>query len=317
VVGPLGRRIGLALLTAFLTSLLVYASLDLAPGDPITALTKGRPASPELVASLREQYRLDDPFPVRYAAWLADALQGNFGRSIAFRQDVAGLIAARLETTLWLASMAAVLILVFGIGIGLLAALRPGRADSISMLVATVLAAIPPFVAGLVLIWVFAVLLRWLPAFGSGQGEGVVGRVQHLALPAVALAIGAIAYVARISRAALRTELQSEHTMTAVSRGLRGSEVVRRHVLRNAAGPIVTVAGLVVAGLIAGTAVVEKMFALNGIGSLLIDSVNANDFPVVQAIALIAALVFVVVNTGVDLLYGVLDPRIRDRDLVR
>jgi peptide/nickel transport system permease protein len=304
------RRLGLAALTVLVTSFVVYSSLYLAPGDAITSLTRGRPASPELVASLREQYRLDDPFVVRYLTWLGDALRGDFGESVAFRQDVGDLISSRLPTTIWLAAMASILIIGFGLAVGLGSALRPGTTDTTLMVGATVLAATPTFVAGLLLVWIFAVNWGWFPSFGSGQDEGVTGRLRHLTLPAIALAVGAIAYVARIVRTSLRAELDSEHTTTAVARGLSRRDVLRRHVFRNAAGPIITVSGLVVAGLIAGTAVVEKLFALNGIGSLLIDSVDANDFPVVQAIALIAVVAFIVVNTVVDILVRLLDPRI-------
>jgi peptide/nickel transport system permease protein len=310
VVGFVLRRLALAALTVLVTSFVVYSSLYLAPGDAITSLTRGRPASPELIASLREQYRLDDPFLVRYLSWLGDALRGDFGQSVAFRQDVGGLITARLGTTLWLATMASILIIGVGLAVGLVSALRPGATDSAFMLGATVLAATPTFVVGLVLIWVFSVSWGWLPSFGSGQGEGVAGRLRHLTLPSIALAVGTIAYVARIVRTSLRAELDGEHTMTATSRGLSRRDVLRRHVFRNAAGPIITVSGLVVAGLIGGTAIVEKLFALNGIGSLLIDSVDANDFPVVQAIALIAVVVFIIVNTTVDVVAGLLDPRI-------
>ena len=313
IVRSVGRRVGFAIITVLVTSFVVYGSLYLAPGDAITALTRGRPASPELIESLREQYRLDDPFLVRYLSWLGDAATGDFGRSVAFRQDVADLLGDRLATTLWLAGLSAVLILVLGLAVGTVAALSPGRIDTATMLGATVLAATPVFVAGVVLIWVFAVVLGWLPAFGSGEGGSVLDRLRHLVLPAVALAAGTIAYVARIVRTALRAELAAEHTQTAVARGLHPWTVLRRHVLRNGAAPILTVSGLVVAGLIGGTAIVEKIFALNGIGALLIDSVAANDFPVVQAIALLAVVVFVVVNTLVDVTVTFLDPRVTRR----
>jgi peptide/nickel transport system permease protein len=168
---------------------------------------------------------------------------------------------------------------------------------------------VPSFVAAIGLIWLFAVRLGWFPAIGSGTGLG--GRIRHLALPAVALALAQLAYVARIARAASREELGREHVETARARGLAPSQIARRHVVRNAMIPILTVSGLTIAGLLATSVVVERAFNLDGLGSLLVDAVVRKDFAVVQAVSLLLVTAFVVVNTLVDLLYGVLDPRVR------
>jgi peptide/nickel transport system permease protein len=205
--------------------------------------------------------------------------------------------------------MASALIVGGGVTLGLVAGIRGGLLDK-GVLLATVIGqAVPSFVAAMVLIWLFAVQLGWFPAIGSGSGLG--GRLQHLVLPSIALALAQLAYVARITRAATRQELGREHIETARARGLAPSQITRRHVVRNAMIPIVTVSGLTVAGLLATTVVVERAFNLDGVGSLLVEAVVRKDFAVTQAVSLVLVTAFVVVNALVDLLYGVLDPRVR------
>lgn len=296
----------LAVLVA--TSFLVFAGLYLAPGSPESFLLAGKTVSPETVASIRAQYNLDDPFLVRYWDWITDALRADFGQSLIFRQDVAGLVWSRVPTTVFLAAYASLLILAGGIALGAAAALRRGLVDSAVLLATTVAVGTPAFVAAIVLITVFAVDLGWFPAFGGG--EGIAGRLEHLTLPAVALALSYLALVARVTRSAMIDELGREHVETARSRGIPEPYVVWRHVFRNALIPITTISGLVVAGLLTGAVVVETAFGLNGLGSLLVQSVNVKDFPVVQAIALILVAVFIVANTIVDLLYRAIDPRV-------
>jgi peptide/nickel transport system permease protein len=294
--------------TLFVSSFVIYLSLYLAPGNPIATLSGGRTLPPESVAILEQRYHLDEPFIVRYWHWLTSALQGDLGVSIGLRQEVSDLILARIGTTMQLVAFASVIILVVGIGLGVLSALRPGAIDTGVLVVTTMMAALPAFVASTFLISVFSVQLGWFPALGTG--DGVVDQLRHLTLPAVALAAASMALVARITRASVRAELRREHVQTAVSRGLTRREVVRRHVLRNAAIPITTVAGITIASLIALAAVVERAFALNGLGSYLVAAAASKDFAVVQGISLVLVTVFVVLNTIVDLLYAVLDPRV-------
>jgi peptide/nickel transport system permease protein len=201
-----------------------------------------------------------------------------------------------------------VLILVFGVGAGVVAGLRRGALDSSIIAVSTLLAAVPSFVAAIVLIAVFAVDLHWLPALGNGSGFG--GTIQHLTLPAIALAASAFAVVTRVTRVTVRSELSLEHVQTAVSRGIPWPLVVRRHVLRNASIPITTVVGITVTSLFALCAVVEQAFNLNGIGAALIQAALEKDFGVVQGISLVLVGAFVIANAAVDLLYAFLDPRV-------
>ena len=303
------RRLLMLVATLLVSSFVIFSSLYLAPGNPIATLSGGRSLPPEAVAVLEHRYHLDEPFLVRYWDWLTGALHGDFGISIGQRQEVSSLIAARIGTTLELVAYASLIILIVGVALGVVAGLRPGGVDTVVLVVTTVLAALPAFVASTLLISTFSVSLGWFPALGNG--DGVFGRIQHLTLPAIALAAASLALVARVTRTSVRGEMQGEHVQTAVSRGLPQRTIVRRHVLRNAAIPITTVAGITIASLIALAAVVERAFSLNGLGSYLVAAAESKDFAVVQAISLVLVTVFVVLNTIVDLLYAVLDPRVK------
>ncbi len=302
------QRLALLATTLVVASFAIYSALYAAPGNPIATLTGGRTPTPEAIAVLEARYHLNDPFLVRYWDWLVGALHGDLGVSIPLHQEVSTLIGERIGTTAALVAYAAVIILVVGVGLGILGALRPGAVDGAVIVFTTISAALPSFVASIVLLLVFAVNLGWFPAFGTGTG--VVDGFRHLTLPACALALTSIALVARITRAAVRDELGREHVQTAISRGIPFPAVVRRHVLRNAAIPITTVAGLTIASLIALSSVVERAFALNGLGSYLVQAALSKDFAVVQGISLVLVVAFVVVNVIVDLLYATLDPRV-------
>jgi peptide/nickel transport system permease protein len=303
------RRLVLLAVTLLAASFAIYGALYLSPGSPIATLTGGRTPSPDAIAVLKERYHLNEPFFTRYWHWLADALTGNLGVSIPLHQDVSTLIAQRAPTTAGLVLYASLLITAFGVGLGVLAGLRPGWVDTSVILITTISAAIPAFIAAIVLILVFGVDLRWFPTVGAGHG--FFDGVYHLTLPALALAASALALVARVTRTAVREELAKEHVQTAVGRGLPRRVVIQHHVIRNAAIPITTVSGLTVASLLAISAVVERAFAVNGLGSYLVQAALSKDLAVVQGISLVLVVAFVVLNTGVDVLYAVLDPRIK------
>jgi peptide/nickel transport system permease protein len=303
------RRLALLVLALVVSSFVVFLSLDLAPGDPLATLTGGRTLPPGALAALRHQYHLNDPMLVRYWHYITGVvLHFDLGTSIQYREPVTTLISQRIGVTVDLVLYAAVLIVVFGVGFGLLAGLRRGVMDNTVVAVSTILAAIPSFVAAIVLISVFAVKLGWFPALGTGTGVG--GTIKHLTLPAIALAASAVAIVVRVTRVTVRSELGQEHVQTAVSRGIPWRLVVRRHVLRNAAIPITTVLGITITSLFALSAVVEQAFNLNGIGSALVQAALSKDFGVVQGISLLLVGAFVIANALVDLLYAVLDPRV-------
>lgn len=303
-----GTRIGGMLLTLLIASMVIFGALYVAPGSPLTYLTHGRSMPKSAIADLKHQYRLDEPLPAQYWHWLTSALHGDFGKSIIFRDDVSSLLEPRAVNTIALIAVSAVVIIVLGLGIGIFAGLRPGRTSSALIGLSTIGMAIPSFVVAVVLTLIFAVDLRWFPAFSSGSGFG--DRLYHLVLPATALALSSVAFVSRLTQTAVQHELGADHVQTAMSRGLPYRAVVRKHVLRNAGIPMLTVSGLTVAGLIASSVVVEQVFQLNGLGSYLVSAVQQKDFPVVQAICLIYVMAFIVLNTVIDLAYSLLDPRI-------
>ena len=303
-----GARVTGLLVTLFFASLVVFSALYAAPGSALTYLTHGRTMTPEAIAELKAEYHLDQPVWQQYLHWLGGAAHGDFGSSIIYHQSVSSLIGSRAGITSLLVVLAALVVMTVGLLVGTFAGLRPGLASRSTMAGATALMAVPTFVGAVVLIVLFAVDRPWFPAFGAGAGFG--DRLFHLVLPSVALALASVAFVARLAQAAIRQELGADHVQTAISRGLPRSVVVRRHVLRNAAMPVLTVAGLTVAGLIAGSVVIEQVFQLGGLGQFLVSSVQQKDFPVVQAICLIYVAAFIVLNTLIDLAYTLLDPRV-------
>jgi len=302
------RRLAMLAGTLLVASFVIFGSLYVAPGSPLAALSGGRALPPSSLHVLELRYHLNAPFLAQYWYWLDGALHGNLGISITLRENVSTLIASRVWTTAGLVLYASVIIALIGIGLGIVSGLRPGKVDTSSLVATALTAAVPSFVAAIVLILLFAVRLRWFPALGNGSG--LLSDVQHLTLPAIALALSSLAIVARVTRTAIREEAGREHVQTAVSRGIPARQLVRRHILRNAAIPITTITGITVASLIAVAAVVETAFSLNGLGSYLVQAAQTKDLAVVQGISLVLVTAFVVVNLVVDVLYALLDPRV-------
>ncbi|MGW1007416.1 ABC transporter permease [Streptomyces sp. NPDC002520] len=307
----LTRRLSALVLLMLATSFIVFSAMYLAPGSPESFLARGNSVTADTLQAIRDQYHLGDPFLQRYVTWLGSFLHGDFGQSLQFRQPVGGLIASRITTTVALVAYASVLILVSGILIGVIAAVKRGTVDSAAIIATTVAMGTPSFVAAIGLTSLFAVTLGWFPAFGAG--DGFFDRIWHLTLPAVTLALSSAALVARATRSAMLSELGKEYIETARVRGVPGRRIVWRHAFRNAMAPVVTLAGLVISGLLVTTTLVETAFGLNGMGSLLVQSVNSKDFPVTQAIVLIIVGVFAVCNLLVDLVYPLIDPRVRGK----
>jgi peptide/nickel transport system permease protein len=309
----LPRRLGAFVLTLVVSSFVIFAGMYAAPGDPLTFLIKNpEDRTPDRVAAVRAEYHLDDSLLNQYLSWGRDVLHGDFGTSFVYKQPVSDLMVTRLPVTLTLVAMAALLFIVFGVLLGVVSALRRGTAIDASITgVTTFLTSIPNFVVALVLVSVFSVQLRWFEV--SGDGEGFGDRIYHLTLPAIALAIGALAVVSRVTRQTMVEQQSLEHVDVARSFGLPRRKIIWRHVLRNSLGPVVTMCGLIIASMLAGTVVIESVFGLNGVGSMLVDSINAHDFPVVQAILLYMVVAYMTVTIIVDLLYPLIDPRTRER----
>lgn len=301
-----GRRLASLVLTLLATSFLVFGAVHLTPGDPARAML-GPHATPAAIAAIHAQYHLDDPFLVQYAHWLGGLSRGDFGRSIQFRQDVTSVLAPRIAVTGELVAYAAALTML-GVLLGVAAAVRPGVVDTGIVVSTTVATAMPSFVVAILLVAIFGVKLGWLPVVGVGDGP--VSRLEHLTMPAVALAVSLVGLLARVTRAGVLDQLGREHVEVARARGVPWLRVVRRHALRNALGPILTVGGTLVAGILVTTSIVETAFGIHGLGELLVKSVAQKDLPVVQALALLTVVVFVVMNLVIDVVAALVDPRV-------
>lgn len=299
-------RLGGLALTLFLSSAVIFSALLLTPGDPIAALAGGAKPTPELIAQIRAEYHLDDPIWSRYLSWLGGVLSGDFGRSFVYQTDVLTLVAPRFGITLQLVLLTLLLIVVFGMGSGVLAATRGPRVDRAVSIATSLGMALPTFVVAILLIWIFAKSLGWFPVYGQG-GSGL-DRVWHLTLPAVSLAVLFIAYISRVTRSALVAQLHAEHVETARVRGIPRGRIFRVHVFRNAAPQILAISGTTVAGLFAASAIAEQAFGLGGLGSLLVEAAARKDLPVVQVVSLLFVAIFVVLNAVADLVSAAIDP---------
>lgn len=303
-----GRLTGL-LVTLFLASIVVFASLYLAPGGPEAVILGGRTPTPEMLEAARARYSLDDPLWLRYLHWAGGFITGDLGTSFVGGQEVAARIAAAAPTSITLITSAVLLILVLGAGLGLVAALSSPRIDRFIGVLSGLMAGTPSFVSSTIAIAVFAVLLGWFPAYGQ-PGEGLNG-LRGFILPAICLALSAAPLLLRVTRQSVHDELHREYVLTARVRGESPTNVVMRHVLPNAAAPILTAAGLVIAALLAASVVVEYAFGLQGIGSLLVSAVNQKDFPTVQALTMLLVTIFVATNALIDIYVQATDPKVR------
>ncbi len=306
------RRVAALAGTLVFVSLLVFAVVRVLPGDPALIIL-GLEANPDSVARVRQELGLDRPMPVQYAQWVGRALRGDLGRSIQYDLPVSTLILTRLPVTLPLTLLAAGLMIGAAIPLGVFAATRHRRwGDYLAMILSQLGVAVPGFWAGLLLILFFSVHLGWVQAGGfDGWGQGVWPALRSLLMPAAALGLFQFAVLARTTRSAVLEVLREEYVKTARAKGLAERRVLFRHALRNALIPIVTVAGVQLGQLLAGSIILESVFYLPGLGRLTLAAISARDLPVVQGVVLFVASMIVMVNAAVDILYGLLDPRIR------
>ncbi|MBA8848714.1 ABC transporter permease [Microcella alkalica] len=299
-------KIGALLLTLFLSSVVIFSAVLLTPGDPVVALAGGVRPTPEMIDAIREQYQLDQPVWVQYLSWVGSVLTGDLGTSFVYKTEVIDLIAPRFGITFLLVIYTLVLIVVFGVGSGILAAVRRGRVEQAVLVGTSLGVAMPTFVVAIVLIWIFGRVLGWFPVYGPG--EGLLDNLYHLTLPAVSLAVLYIAYISRITRGAVVAQLSSEHVETARVRGIPPSRIFRRHVFLNASPQLLSVAGTTIASLFAVAAIAEHAFGLGGIGVLLTEAAARKDLPVVQTLSLMLVALFVVLNAMVDVVIAIIDP---------
>ena len=285
-------------------SILLFFMLRLLPGDPAQVLA-GQMASPEEIENIRTQLGLDRPIYEQYLSYLSRLVRLDLGRSARTQNPVIEEIWARLPNTMLLAVVAISLACLFGIPAGIISAMRPYTwVDYLVTMTALFGISMPVFWLGLMLVVLFSVILRWLPAGGTGGW-------QHVVLPSVTLASFVVAFIARMTRSTMLETLSQDYTTTARSKGLRENVVVIKHALKNALIPIVTVVGLQFGLLLGGAVLTETVFAWPGIGRLIVDSILARDYPVIQGTILIFGLLYILVNLAVDLAYALIDPRIR------
>src|SRR5436309_2243628 len=306
------RRVLSTLPVMGIVALFVFSLLYIAPGDP-AAVIAGDQASPADVERIRQSLGLDRPFLVQFGSWLWHILHGDLGTSIFTNLPVSAMIAQRIEPTFSLMAITLVLTILVAVPLGVVAAWKAGSwVDRIIMAFAVFGFSLPVFVVGYVLAYVFALEFDWLPVQGyTPLAEGFWPWLQHLILPAIALGCVYIALIARTTRAAMLEVLQQDYIRTARAKGLGQRGILFVHALKNAAVPIVTVIGIGVALLIGGAVVTETVFAIPGIGRLTVDAILRRDYPVIQGIVLMFSFLYVLVNLAIDLLYTVLDPRIR------
>jgi peptide/nickel transport system permease protein len=306
------RRVAAFVATLLFVSVLVFVVIRVLPGDPALVIM-GTEGSPEVAAKLRESMGLDRPIPVQYAEWLGGALTGDLGTSIQYDLPVGRLIASRLPVTLPLTVLAAVFMIAAAIPLGLYAATHHRRAgDYAAMVVSQLGIAVPSFWLGLLLILLFSVHLGWVRSGGfEGWSDGLWRGLRSLLLPAFALGFFQAAVLVRATRSSVLDVLREDYVRTARAKGVRERLVIAKHTLRNAMIPILTVAGIQLGQLMAGSIILESVFALPGLGRLALGAISARDLPVVQGVALFVASSIVMINFAVDMLYAVLDPRIR------
>jgi peptide/nickel transport system permease protein len=312
IVSRLLRLVGTLLAVTFLT----FSLTSFLPGDPVNAIlgvTSNQ--DPEIVAKIRDDLGLDDPFLVRYGHWLGDAVRGDLGESYINRgQSVSDTIKDRIPVTAQLAFMAILIAVILAVPIGIIGAYKQGKwPDSVSSAGVQVALSIPNFIMGIFLIWLFAVQLQWLPSSNWNRisDKGLVENLKTAIMPASALAMTQMAIFSRLVRADMVATLQENYILAAKAKGLNDRYILARHALRPSSLSLMTIIGINFGALLGGTVVIETLFAVPGLGFRLINAISQRDILVIQGITVFVATVYVVINTVVDLLYAVIDPRIR------
>jgi peptide/nickel transport system permease protein len=307
------RRLLLLVPLLLAISLLTFLLINLAPGDPISSrfgLNLNR-LEPERIEQIREELGLNDPLPVQYLRYLRNLLRGDLGRSLSTNQPVAQEILSRLPATIKLTLAAMLFVVLIAMPLGIVSAVRRGSlVDNLAMGVALLGVSMPSFWFGIMLMLLFSLKLSWFPSTGQGDGTPM-GDLKALVLPALTLGVGLMGLVTRLTRSSMLEVLGQDYMRTAHAKGLSGTIVLLRHGLRNALIPVVTVLGLQFASLLGGAVIIETVFAWPGIGRLAVNAIWRRDYPVIMGTVLMFSLIFVITNLIVDVIYTIIDPRIR------
>lgn len=303
------RRLLLSVAQLLGLAIVVFLILQAVPGDPVKIML-GERASPEYVETVRERMGLNEPVLTQLWMYLTRIVTGNFGDSVTFGQSIPSLVSSRIEPSAYLITYGLLLAIVFGSVLGIWAAIRSGTVADFSIrILATAIFSMPAFWVGLVLALVLGIQLGWFPV--SGYQPGLIGAFRTLTLPAIAIALSLIAVVLRTLRSSMKRVLGTEYVEAARARGYSEARVIGRHALRNAVTPTISIIAVVLGFLIGGTAVIEQVFSIPGLGSLLVQAVERRDYPVVQVLALLAGTIVILAGLVADLLQAALDPRVR------
>jgi peptide/nickel transport system permease protein len=291
-------------------SVVVFFLIRLAPADPITSITTGKRISDETRASLVRQYHLDRSLPEQYLIWLGNLVRGNLGDSFKHRQPVAYLLKARFPTTIQLVVMSTIIAVLLAIPAGVIGAIKKNTViDRVISGIMVFCVSSPVFLNAIVLMLIFSMRLKWFPVFGAARTVG--GNLYHLFLPAFALSLNMVALMGRIARERMIGELKSNYALALAAKGTSFARIVLAHCLKNTLIPVITVAGIQIGGMVVGAVLVENVFALGGIGALLIEAIQSSDYPMMQAIIMFLVALFLVLNLVIDIIYFLIDPRIR------
>ena len=305
------RKILTMILTLLAVTFFVFLSFHVISGDPATSML-GTEATPQKVAALREELGLNDPVLVRYGRWAAGLLHGDMGTSYSYRMPVTGMVANKIPVTITLTLMAFVLMVVISIPLGIYTAKHEGGVvDRIIYIINQIIMAIPPFFSGILITLIFGRIFKlFTPGGYVSYEKDFAGFVGYLFFPAVAIALPKAAMAVKLLRSSVIKEARLDYVRTAYSRGNRTNDVLYKHVLKNALIPVVTFLGMALADMIAGSIIIEQVFSIPGLGRILLTSISNRDYPVVMAVIVCIAVLVLVVNMAIDLIYGLIDPRI-------
>lgn len=306
------RRLLLLVPLLLAVSLITFIMLQLAPGDPVSAMygLDIENMNPDQIERIKEQFGLNDPLPIQYLRYIGNLLQGDMGRSITTKRPIGPDIMQRYPVTLQLALASLFIVMMIALPLGVISAQYRGTwIDNLAMLVSLIGVSMPNFWVGIMLILLFSLHLDWLPS--AGRGEGFFGTIQSLILPALTLGTSLAGLVTRLTRSSMLEVLDQDYMRTARSKGLKNRAILMKHGLRNAFIPVITVLGLQLAGLLSGAVIVETVFAWPGMGRFAVNAIWRRDYPVIMGTVLLFSVTFVLINLFVDILYVLIDPRIR------
>ena len=306
------KRLLSIIIIFFIASVIIFLLVRVAPGDVAASIAGGGKTTQATLDAIRAKYHLNDPIHIQYFVWLKGIFQGDWGTSYQMNTPVLVLIAGRIGLTFQLIIMGFIIGILVSLPLGILSAVKQGTyVDNVISVLTTVTAACPAYFIGMLCMLLFSYKLGWFPVYGSGQG--IIQNLYYLFLPALSIGLGMVAMNAKNLRASMIAAHESNYILTARAKGLSNKRIIMYHTLKNAIVPYFTISGLEVASMLGSTSIIERTFSISGIGSLLVDAVAKNDYPVVQGVTLVIVVLVLLINLAVDVLSALMDPRIRIR----